>query len=86
MGDINQIDSLGRRQGLWIEYYNKRSNRISVIKNFLNGKLHGEYISFYGNGVIFFKVNCLNGFKVDYQPSYKENNNFDDDMFFQEIF
>jgi antitoxin component YwqK of YwqJK toxin-antitoxin module len=58
---INQYDSEGRRQGLWVEYFD---GNIASKKEYINGKVDGIDQSFYDNGQIHF-------------DGHQKNNEFD---------
>jgi antitoxin component YwqK of YwqJK toxin-antitoxin module len=58
---INQYDSEGRRQGLWVEYLD---GNIASKKEYINGKVDGIDQSFYDNGQIQF-------------DGHQKNNEFD---------
>ena len=59
MGTINQKDELGRRQGLWVYYFD--DGKIKRITNYLNNIKHGERLGYFSNGNIAWKEIYVNG-------------------------
>jgi antitoxin component YwqK of YwqJK toxin-antitoxin module len=84
MGNINQVDELGRRQGLWINYYD--DGKIQSKINWLDGNIHGEFIIYHNNGYIVIKTDSFNNIKMNYQINFFENGLLDLDMFFHWLF
>jgi antitoxin component YwqK of YwqJK toxin-antitoxin module len=87
MENINQKDSLGRRQGKWISYKSPTfKDEISEISNYLNGKFHGEYINFYGNNYICHKKHLFNNQEMNYCVTFNYGGTIYLETFYHQIF
>ena len=84
MGDINQIDSLGRRQGLWV--WCDANGNVEEKINYLNGLFHGDFVYFYKNGNIGDKCNYFMDNLIDYSQDFRKNGSLRKDIFYHIIF
>ncbi len=49
---INILDSLGRKQGQWLDYYDKENSKIKSRRNYHNNELDGKTYIFTKKGVL----------------------------------
>ena len=47
---VNQSDSIGRRQGMWVLRH--ENDKMSLCENFVDGKRQGMSLQFYNNGML----------------------------------
>jgi antitoxin component YwqK of YwqJK toxin-antitoxin module len=85
MENINKVDKLGRRQGLWIFYY-RSIDRIRFKINYKNGLYHGKYFCYKPNGYIGFKSDYFNNQTINYSIMLSENATLNEDEFSHNIF
>ena len=85
MEKINQKDEFGGRQGLWVHYY-YRTDIIGTKANYLDDKLHGEYIEYSGKGNIENKRFFFKNELINYFFDNSMNGLFYADRFFHQIF
>jgi antitoxin component YwqK of YwqJK toxin-antitoxin module len=85
MENINQVDGLGRKQGLWIAYW--ENGNIFYETNYLDDQFHGLDFNYSKNGNLWYKSIFFEGQKIAYNLYFMFNSGvFNFDEFYFKIF